>query len=61
MAIVVRGARMPPPEDPAALEAEIQQPLARGERPKEIASALSAGHSRREVYQLALQLKKRRG
>ena len=59
VAIVVRGAEEPPPDDADALQAEIEQRLARGERPKEIAEALSPPHSRREVYQLALELKKR--
>ena len=56
--IVVRGAPEPGPEDPAALEAEIRARLARGEGPKAIAEALSATHSKRGVYQLALELKK---
>ena len=56
--IVVRGAPEPAPEDPAALEAEVRERLARGERPKEIADALSSRHSRRVAYQLALKLKK---
>jgi 16S rRNA (cytidine1402-2'-O)-methyltransferase len=55
--IVVRGAPEAPAEDPAALELEIRTRLARGERPKDIADALSVKHSRREVYQLALRLK----
>lgn len=45
-------------EDPADLEAEVRDRLARGERPKEIAEALSGKHARRDVYQLALELKK---
>src|SRR2546423_9210424 len=56
--IVVRGAPDPAAADPAALESEIRTRLARGERPKEIADALSETHSRRDVYQLALKLKK---
>ena len=56
--IVVRGAPEPSPEDPRALEEEVRSRLDRGESPKSIADALSANHSRREVYQLALKLKK---
>ena len=55
--IVVRGA----PEavvDRAALEVEVRARLGRGESPKAIAEALSARHSKREVYQLALELKR---
>jgi len=44
-------------EDPADLEREVRDRLARGERPKEIAEALSGSHGKREVYQLALKLK----
>ncbi len=64
--IVVAGATVETvPEDPAALEREVRERLARGERPKEIAEAVvgSRGESRagrpgkREVYQLALRLK----
>jgi 16S rRNA (cytidine1402-2'-O)-methyltransferase len=56
--IVVSGA----PEtraaaDPADLEREVRDRLARGERPKEIAEALSGTASKREVYQLALRIK----
>ena len=50
--------RVPESEDPAVLESEIRSRLARGERPKEIADALSTTHSKRDVYQLALKLKK---
>jgi 16S rRNA (cytidine1402-2'-O)-methyltransferase len=46
-------------EDPAALEREVRERLSRGERPKEIAEALSGRHGKREVYQLALKLKDR--
>ena len=56
--IVVRGAPEAESEDPAVLESEIRSRLARGERPKEIADALSTTHSKRDVYQLALKLKK---
>ena len=56
--IVVRGAPEVPAEDPAALASEVRARLARGERPKEIADALGGGRSRREIYQLALELKK---
>jgi len=56
--IVVRGAPEAASEDLAALESEIRSRLARGERPKEIADALSTTHSKRDVYQLALKLKK---
>ena len=56
--IVVSGAReAAQPQDPAALEAEVRARLARGERPKEIADALSGEHPKRAVYQLALKLK----
>jgi len=56
--LVVRGAPEAESEDPAVLESEIRSRLARGERPKEIADALSTTHSKRDVYQLALKLKK---
>lgn len=56
--IVVRGAPEPSPEDPLALEEEVRARLARGEHPKDIADALSPGHSKRAIYQLALKLKK---
>jgi 16S rRNA (cytidine1402-2'-O)-methyltransferase len=56
--IVVRGAAETAAEDPAALEAEIRARLERGDRPKEIADALSTSYSKRDVYQLALKLKK---
>ena len=46
-------------EDPADLERQVRERLSRGERPKEIAEALSKGHAKREVYQLALKLKER--
>ena len=46
-------------EDPEDLEREVRERLARGERPKEIAEALSRSHGKREVYQLALKLKER--
>jgi 16S rRNA (cytidine1402-2'-O)-methyltransferase len=56
--IVVEGApREEPDEDPAALEEEVRARLAKGERPKEIAEALSGRQSKRDVYQLALRLK----
>jgi 16S rRNA (cytidine1402-2'-O)-methyltransferase len=54
--IVVAGAPEPPAIDEAELEKEIEERLARGERPKEIAEALRA-HGKREVYQLALKLR----
>jgi 16S rRNA (cytidine1402-2'-O)-methyltransferase len=56
--IVVRGAPEAAAEDPAALEAEIRARLERGDRPKEIADALSTSHSKRDIYQLALKLKR---
>ncbi len=57
--IVVSGARPEEQkEDPAALEAEVRLRLARGERPKEIAEALSTRRPKRAVYQLALKLKR---
>ena len=46
-------------EDPADLEREVRERLDRGERPKEIAEALSGSRGKREVYQLALKLKER--
>ena len=56
--IVVSGASAAEkPKDPADLEAEVKARLARGERPKEIAEALSGEHPKRAVYQLALKLK----
>jgi 16S rRNA (cytidine1402-2'-O)-methyltransferase len=56
--IVVAGAPAEAaPVDPAALEREVRERLARGERPKEIAEALAARHGKRDVYQLALRLK----
>jgi 16S rRNA (cytidine1402-2'-O)-methyltransferase len=55
--IVVSGAQPSPPEDPAALEEEVRRRLALGERPKEIAEALSGSHSKREVSQRALKLR----
>lgn len=56
--IVVEGAGEAPRQklDPAALEAEVRARLSRGERPKEIAEALSA-HGKRDVYALAVRLK----
>ena len=56
--IVVSGAREEAQrQDPAALEAEVRLRLSRGERPKEIAEALSGAHPKRAVYQLAVRLK----
>jgi len=58
--VVVSGAAAAEEEeDPADLEREVRDRLARGERPKEIAEALSGSHGKREVYQLALKLKER--
>ena len=55
---VFRQAREADPQAKlAALEAEVQARLARGERPKEIAEALALEHGKREVYQLALRLR----
>jgi len=56
--IVVRGAPEATEEDPALLESEVRARLARGEHPKEIAAALAGGYSKRDVYQLALKLRK---
>ncbi|HYZ90653.1 MAG TPA: 16S rRNA (cytidine(1402)-2'-O)-methyltransferase [Myxococcales bacterium] len=57
--IVVEGAPAEAEEEEAPdLESEVRERLARGERPKEIAEALSAAHGKRDVYQLALKLKK---
>jgi 16S rRNA (cytidine1402-2'-O)-methyltransferase len=55
--IVVSGAPDAAPADPAELEREVRDRLARGDRPKEIAEALSARYPKRTVYQLALKLK----
>ena len=55
--IVVSGAGEPEPPDPAELEREVLEHLARGERPKEIAEALSDRWPKREVYNLAIRLK----
>jgi 16S rRNA (cytidine1402-2'-O)-methyltransferase len=56
--IVLSGAQpQAQAEDPAALEAEVRERLSRGERPKEIAEALSPRHPKRATYQLALKLK----
>jgi 16S rRNA C1402 (ribose-2'-O) methylase RsmI len=58
--VVVSGApEEEPAEDPADLEREVRERLSRGERPKDIAEALSKRHAKREVYQLALKLKER--
>jgi 16S rRNA (cytidine1402-2'-O)-methyltransferase len=54
--IVVAGAGEPEAPDPAELEQEVRDRLARGERPKGIAEALGPTHGKREVYQLALRL-----
>ena len=54
--IVVSGAGVPEAADPAELEQEVRDRLARGERPKGIAEALGPAHRKREVYQLALRL-----
>jgi 16S rRNA (cytidine1402-2'-O)-methyltransferase len=56
VAIVVSGAGEPQAPDPAELEQEVRDRLARGERPKAIAEALAGAHGKREVYQLALRL-----
>ena len=56
--IVVRGAPELAAADPALLEADVRARLAKGERPKEIAEALSGQYSKRHVYQLALKLKR---
>jgi 16S rRNA (cytidine1402-2'-O)-methyltransferase len=42
--------------DPADLERQVRDRLARGERPKQIAEALAPMSSKRAVYQLALRL-----
>jgi len=58
--VVVSGApEQEAVEDPADLEREVRERLSRGERPKDIAEALSKTHAKREVYQLALKLKDR--
>jgi 16S rRNA (cytidine1402-2'-O)-methyltransferase len=58
--IVVSGATGPEASDPAELEGEVRERLARGERPREIAEALGAAHGKRDVYQLALRLQEGR-
>ena len=56
--IVVSGAsETEKPSNPAELEAEVKSRLVRGERPKEIAEALSDRYPKRAVYQLAVKLK----
>jgi len=56
--VVVSGAPAEPESDDTEdVEAEVRTRLARGERPKEIAAALSGSHPKREIYQLALKLK----
>ena len=55
--VVTAGAGEAAPADPAALEAEVRERLARGERPRDISEALAGRYARREVYQLALKLK----
>lgn len=56
--VVVAGrGEDPVDDDTESLEQEVALRLARGERPKEIAEALSGKHHKREVYQLALKLK----
>lgn len=56
--IVVSGAQVETGRvDPAALETEVRLRLARGERPKEIAEALSPRYPKRTIYQLTLKLK----
>jgi 16S rRNA (cytidine1402-2'-O)-methyltransferase len=58
--VVVSGApEQEAVDDPADLEREVRERLSRGERPKDIAEALSKTHAKREVYQLALKLKER--
>jgi len=56
--VVVEGAAKAEAEDAPDLESNVRERLARGERPKDIAQALSASHAKRDVYQLALKLKK---
>jgi len=56
--IVVSGAPEEAAPDPRELEEEVRRRLALGEGPKQIAEALSARHAKREVYQLALKLKR---
>ena len=56
--LVVAGRGEDPVEDDSeALEQEVALRLSRGERPGDIADALSGRHGKREVYQLALKLK----
>ncbi len=54
--IVVSGAQVEA-ADPATLESEVRSRLSQGQRPKEIAEALSGRFPKRAVYQLAIKLK----
>jgi 16S rRNA (cytidine1402-2'-O)-methyltransferase len=57
--IVVQGAPAKAEEEEGPdLESEVRARLARGARPKDIAEALASKHKKRDVYQLALKLKK---
>lgn len=55
--VVVSGAREEAPANAADLESEVRSRLARGDHPRDIAESLSAKHSKRAIYQLALKLK----
>jgi 16S rRNA (cytidine1402-2'-O)-methyltransferase len=58
--IVVAGAPPDAPEAAIDVEAEVKRRLAAGESPKEIAAALAlaTGKPRRQIYQLAIALKR---
>lgn len=58
--IVVEGAPPPAPPSAASILEEVRARVARGESPREIATALAGRASKREVYQLALQEKERK-
>ncbi len=61
--LVVAGALAGEAEAAIDVEAEVRRRIEAGERPKEIAAALSllTGKSRRQIYQLALALRPREG
>jgi 16S rRNA (cytidine1402-2'-O)-methyltransferase len=63
IALVVEGASEQAPARAEDLDAAIRARLARGERPREIATALAraAGRSRRELYGLVLAIERERG
>jgi 16S rRNA (cytidine1402-2'-O)-methyltransferase len=58
--IVVEGAQAAAAEATVDVEAEVKRRLADGESPKEIAAALAllSGKPKRQIYQLAVALKR---